>query len=53
MGEQTQEVGSYEDALPQLPEAITVGGSAGIAAKLRRAIIDGGLWSQRTAAGRA
>ena len=41
MGEQPQEVGPYEDALPQLPEAITVGGSAGIAAKLRRAIIDG------------
>ena len=41
MGQQPQEVGSYEDPFPQLPEAISVGGSAGIAAKLRRAIIDG------------
>ena len=41
MGQQPQEVGSYGDPLPQLPEAVTVGGSAGIAAKLRRAILDG------------
>ena len=41
MGQQPQEVGSYEGPFPQLPEAISVGGSAGIAAKLRRAIIDG------------
>ena len=41
MRQQHHEIGSYEDPLPPLPEAVSVGGSAGIAAKLRRAIIDG------------
>ncbi len=41
MRPQSQQVSSQEDHLPQLPEAISVSGSAGIAAKLRRAIIDG------------
>ncbi|MBP82089.1 MAG: hypothetical protein CL395_08955 [Acidiferrobacteraceae bacterium] len=41
MAEQTNLSDAPEGALPQLPEAISVSGSAGIAAKLRRAIADG------------
>jgi len=41
MRQQYQEIDSREDPLPPLPEAVSVGGSAGIAAKLRRAIIEG------------
>ena len=41
MRQQYQELDSYKDPLPALPEAVSVGGSAGIAAKLRRAIIEG------------
>ena len=41
MGQQHQEFTSQSEPLPPLPEAVSVGGSAGIAAKLRRAIIEG------------
>ena len=41
MGQEYQELGSHGNSLPPLPEAVSVGGSAGIAAKLRRAIMDG------------
>ena len=41
MGQEHQEFTSQNEPLPPLPEAVSVGGSAGIAAKLRRAIIEG------------
>jgi DNA-binding FadR family transcriptional regulator len=41
MSEQTQLNNELHDRLPQLPEAASVGGSAGIAASLRRAIAAG------------
>jgi len=41
MGQEYQQLTSHADPLPPLPEAVSVGGSAGIAAKLRRAIIEG------------
>ena len=41
MSEQTQLGKEVHDDLPPLPEAVSVGGSAGIAAKLRRAITAG------------
>ena len=41
MGQEYQELSYHSDPPPSLPEAVSVGGSAGIAAQLRRAIVDG------------
>ena len=53
MSEQIQLGKEVHDDLPPLPEAVSVGGSAGIAAKLRRAITAGEYGFNERQIGRA